>query len=238
MSEQKTFNVLSIIGGNSGTGKTSSLRHLGKETVVLNVERKMLPFADNGVTNIAIGNTPKLFEALNRLADNEEYRIIVIDSFSEWIDILLLECKQTLKGFDVWNEYNSKIQQLFTRLKTMKNKYVFLIGHTEILQNADGDQIFRIKVKGKENEGMIEKHATCVFFSHTIKKPSGRGVEYKFITNTDGKLPAKTPFGMFKEEEEFLIDNDVKKVVQYMERYYKIENKTFPEVQTEVAANA
>lgn len=210
------MNLISLISGTSGSGKSYSLRNLGKDTVVLNVERKMLPFQGN-ITNVPIGSTFKLFEAINRLHNNDTYKNIVIDSFSEFTDLLLAECKHRAKGFDVWNLYNTEIYNLFQALKNVKNKYIFVIGHTEILTDSDGVRIERMKVKGREHEGMIEKNATCVFYSKTIRKQDGQGVDYKFITNTDGSLPAKTPFGMFNE---FLIDNDVAAIVKVFDTFY------------------
>jgi hypothetical protein len=212
------MNLITIIGGGSGTGKSYSLHNLGKDAVVLNVERKMLPFQGKGLVNVPINSTFKLFEAINRLRDNDEYRVIVLDSFSEFCDILLAECKNKAKGFDVWNLYNTEIFNLFQALKSLKNKYVFVIGHTETLMDSDGERIQRMKVKGKENEGMIEKNATCVFYSKTVRKENGQGVEYKFITNTDGYLPAKTPFGMFKD---FLISNDLAAIVKVYDKFYQ-----------------
>lgn len=215
-------NLLTIIGGGSGTGKSTSLRNLGKETVILNTERKELPFASNGITVVNIDSNTKMLSAIDKLGEekNDHIKVVVVDSFSEWADLLLAECKNKFKGFDVWNAYNTGIFDFFNKLKNLKGKYVIVIGHTEILLDSDGDRIQRIKVKGKENEGTIEKHATCVFFSKTIRKESGKGVDYKFITNTDGELPAKTPMGMFKEEEEFFIDNDVKKIILRYEKFY------------------
>ncbi|MDJ1472468.1 AAA family ATPase [Cytophagaceae bacterium DM2B3-1] len=211
------MNLITIIGGGSGTGKSYSLHNLGKDAVVLNVERKMLPFQSKGLVNVPINSTFKLFEAINRLRDNDEFRIIILDSFSEFCDILLAECKNKAKGFDVWNLYNTEIFNLFQALKSLKNKYVFVVGHTETLMDSDGERIQRLKVKGKENEGMIEKNATCVFYSKTVRRQDGNGVDYKFITNTDGYLPAKTPFGMFKD---FLVENDLAAIVKVYDAFY------------------
>ncbi len=213
-------NVLTLIGGGSGNGKSYSLRNLGKDAVVLNVERKMLPFKGKGLVNVPLSSTFKLYEAINRLQNNEEYNTVIIDSFSEYTDILLAECKHKAKGYDVWNLYNTEIYNLFQSLKNLKNKYIFVIGHTETLMDADGIRIERMKVKGREHEGMIEKNATCVFYAKTIRKQDGQGVDYKFITNTDGYLPAKTPFEMFKD---FLIDNDVAAITKVYDKFWSPE---------------
>lgn len=211
------MNLVSLIVGTSGAGKTYSLRNLGADAVVLNVERKMLPFQSKGITNVPVGSSHKLFEAIGRLRDNDKFRVVVIDSFSEWIDLLLAECKNKAKGYDVFNLYNTEIFNFFQALKSLDNKYVFVLGHTETLMDADGERIQRMKVKGKEHESMIEKNATCVFYSKTVRKTDGPGVDYRFITNTDGALPAKTPHGMFAD---FLIGNDVAAIVQAYDKFY------------------
>jgi hypothetical protein len=70
---------------------------------------------------------------------------------------------------------------------------------------------------GKEHEGKVEKFATCVFYSDPKRKQNGRGVEYLFLTNTDGRYPAKTPMGMFNQMH---IDNDIQKVIEVYKNFY------------------
>ena len=214
------LNILSIIAGPSGSGKSSSMRNLGPETVVLNTERKVLPFGERGIVNISVETTAKMDSALERLHANGTFRVVVIDSFSEYVDILMHECKQKAKGYDVYSMFNSELFMFFQRLKSLKGKDVFIIGHPEILTDADGNRIQRLRVPGKINEGMIEKNSVCTFFSKTIRRDDGKGVEYRFITNTDGELPSKTPMGMYNPDNEFLIDNDIKKVIERFNAYY------------------
>ena len=109
----------------------------------------------------------------------------------------MAECKARHKGFEVYNAYNTKVYELFQSLKAIDDKYIFLTGHPEVLQDIDGQTIFRMAIRGKEHEGKVEKFATCVFYCDPRRKQSGKGVEYQFLTNTDGRYSAKTPMGMF-----------------------------------------
>lgn len=220
--------LLTIVAGVSSTGKSTSLRNLGSETVILNTEQKELPFFNEAIMNVPINSVTKLKEAIRRLSENDEKKIIVIDSFSEYVDMVLAECKTKYKGFDVWNAYNTEIYNLFNELKAMKNKYIFVIGHTEVLADPEGARIYRVRAQGKAWEGQVEKTATCVLFSNLVPKTSGKGVLYKFLTNTDGMVPAKTPLGMFDQETELMIDNDIKQVVQRYDAFYKKANPIFP----------
>ena len=56
---------------------------------------------------------------------------------------------------------------------------------------------------------------TYVF--HTVLEEGEMGkMEYKLLTNTDGKRVAKTPLGMFNE---LLIDNDLADIIKIIDDY-------------------
>ncbi|MBY5950525.1 ATP-binding protein [Algoriphagus marincola] len=235
------MNLLTMIVGNPSTGKTTSLRNLDERTIILNYEKKALPFPSNGIVNFPMGPKPSVPRKdgkpgqasmsamdyttyiLDNLKNSEKFDIVVIDSFSAFTDMLLAECKSKYKGFDVFNHYNSGIYEFFQHLKSLENKLVFVISHIEYLQDAEGTMIIRSKIKGKEWEGLVEKEATCVLYSRYVKKPTGKGVFYQFVTNSDGYLPGKTPLGMFDQEKELYIPNDLAQVIQRYRAYYRLD---------------
>lgn len=231
------MNLLTLIEGYHGSGKTSSLRNLGPDSVVLNVERKMLPFnnkkglndlwVEAKITVDAKGNEiteiypfEVTMNYLKALKKRPAIKNIVIDSISELLTHLLAEARIKHKNFDVWNFYNSRIFEFFTLLKSMEGKFVFVLGHIEVLQNADGDMIQRGKVKGKEWEGSLEGTATCVLAAIARQKLEGNGVEHVFMTNTDAVLPAKTPMEMFPQQ---YIDNDLQAVIDRYKEFYNLD---------------
>jgi hypothetical protein len=69
--------------------------------------------------------------------------------------------------------------------------------------------------------GKVEKFATCVFYADRKRKPNGKGVEYLFLTNTDGRYPAKTPMGMYNAMH---IENDISKVIGTYDKFYASTN--------------
>lgn len=235
------MNLLTMIVGNPSTGKTTSLRNLNDKTIILNFEKKALPFPLNGIINFPMeprgrtvgkagsrGGPPmSALDYTNYVLDNlkgsDKFEVVVIDSFSAFTDMLLAECKSKYKGFDVFNHYNSGIYEFFQRLKSLDNKFVFVISHIEYLQDAEGNMIIRSKIKGKEWQGLVEKEATCVLYSRYVKKSTGQGVIYQFVTNADGYLPGKTPLGMFDSEKELYIPNDLSQVIQRFRDYYQKE---------------
>lgn len=236
------MNLLTMIVGNPSTGKTTSLRKLGDKTIILNYERKELPFLSRGIVNFPMGPKPAVpatqgkkgsaamssLDYTNHILDNlrnsEKFQIVIIDSFSAFTDMLLAECKAKYKGFDVFNHYNSGVYEFFQKLKTLENKFVFVISHVEYLQDADGNSVVRAKTKGNEWSGCLEKEATCVFYSRYLKKSTGHGVVYQFVTNSDGYLPGKTPLGMFDADKELYIPNDLAAVIERFKDYYQLDD--------------
>lgn len=55
---------------------------------------------------------------------------------------------------------------------------------------------------------------TYVFYAMAI--PNGDGMDYKFLTNSDGEHVAKTPMGMY---DSLLIDNDMNEILKVIDNY-------------------
>ncbi len=220
------MNAVSIITGDSGTGKTTSCRNLGRDTVLLNVERKALPFKPKGIINQSVENMEELYRNLDRLTVTEKVKTVVIDSFSDISDMVYAACKQRYKGFDIFSNYNSIIYDLFQRIKRLKVDYVFVIAHNELLMDSNGRPIRRVKVRGKEFEGFLERYATCLFCAIPFIDDTSKKVQYKFLCQTDGSYSAKTPMDMFGTD---WIDNDLAQIVEVYDDFYKDSTITLTE---------
>lgn len=215
---------VTIIVGGSGRGKTTSIRTLNpKKTIIFNTEYKPLPFknAGFGERNVYLGTSEALLTSLSQLINSDkpeakEIEVIVIDSFSAWTDMLREECEFKFKGFERWNAYNSKVSELFKLLKK-SNRYAFLIGHDEVIQSEEEGTQRRLKVAGKQWEGMCEKEAVVVLWATTAKSETG-SPRYVFQTQTNGVTSAKSPMGMF---DDFEIDNDLGMVVSKIADYFE-----------------
>ncbi len=220
--------------GQSGRGKTTSLRNLNPEKVALfNTEMKPLPFPNNKEKwesrNIYLGKWDEsmkplspyiLFDYLTQIRDRKDIEVVVIDSFTSWTDHVAEACVAKYgKSFEVWSEYARQITMLFDLLKS-SGKYCFLIGHDEVVQIED-QATKRLKVGGKKWEGMCEKEALVVLYSTMSRDESGK-LKYVFQTQTDGITSAKSPMGMF---EDFEIDNDLQMIIERMKAFYTDEPK-------------
>ena len=212
--------IISIVGS-SGTGKSTSLRNLPPDkTHIIDLERKGLPFPNAGAFNVKSCSNVKDFDAaLNAALDDSKCEVIVIESFTKYVEVLFTLAQASFKGFDVWSYYARVIRATLDKVKNDRAIVIFT-AIDEIVQiaqtNGDSYNVRRIKVKGKEHEGCIEKEFLMVLFTE-VKRGKDGNVEYVFQTNSDGITSAKTPMGMF---EDLYIPNDINAVINTAKKYY------------------
>ncbi len=162
-----------LVVGPSGIGKTHSFRNMDPvRTGFVNVEDKPMPFAKKFTHERRVKKYTDVLDAIKDFSANGEINCVVVDSFSAYIDLLLAECRKAKKGFDVWNMYAEEIGRLLRYVKLCP-KELFMTAHYEILQ-LEGNGEKRVKVKGKEWEGMIEKEFTIVVFGSKQGEPGKR----------------------------------------------------------------
>lgn len=192
-----------LLVGQSGKGKTYSFRNMNPETTgFLNIEDKPLPFKNRFKYHYRPKTVAETKQALKSLADNKEINAICIDSFSAYVEILLAESRVSKKGFDIWNAYNEEIGKFLSFIKSIQ-KEVFITAHYETL-DIEGDPQKRVKVKGKEWEGIIEKEFTVVLYADS-KFTKGKP-EY-FLNAVAEGTSSKCPPDIFGEDV-MVIPND------------------------------
>lgn len=213
------FHPLIFVVGATGRGKSTGIRNMNPDTtVIINTENKPLPFpgATKFTRHLKTQEPYKAIEYIDQLAKREDIESIVLDSFSAWGDSMYKLARSTEKGWDVQNLYNARMQDLFDAAKS-SNKYVFFIGHPEIVETSDGATVKSVKVKGNEWKGVTEKEATIVLYAEMEADGLGNN-RYFLRTQSDGINNAKSPMGMFDTYE---IENDYAKVVEAVKKYYK-----------------
>lgn len=199
----------------SGKGKTFSARNLDrKSTGFINVENKPLPFKGAFENHVRCNSYSEAYQALIDFAKDPNIECIFFDSFSAYVDLLLLECRKTKKGFDIWNMYNEEIGKLFNLIKRIP-KEVYVTGHYEVL-TPEGSAEKRIKVKGKEWEGIIEKEFTIVLYADR-KLNDKKETEAWFDLALEGSS-SKCPPDMFEGNK---IPNDCEYIQKHILEYIK-----------------
>jgi len=204
-----------LIVAPSGYGKTMSARNLNKETTgMINVENKPLPFKGGFKYHIKPKTVTEATNALIEYAKDPKITSIFLDSISAIFDIALLDCRNRYKGFDVWNAYNTEIQKFIDLIKRVP-KEVFITAHYEIL-GIEGSQEKRVKVKGKELEGVIEKDFTIVLYSG--KKFNDKGIPEYYLNLVEENTSAKCPPDIFGEGV-LRVSNDCNEVLKKIEEF-------------------
>lgn len=222
-------NLLAIVG-NSGSGKSTSLRTLDpKETFIINVASKPLPFK-GWRTNYTVWNKDNQNGNFINTSDVEVIGkiLVYINSKRPEIKNVIIEDAQYIMGFEAMDRAKEKsfdkftdiAQKFYTILKTgvqmRDNLNVVALCHAENSGTAD-DPKWKIKTVGKmiDNVITVEGLFTYVLFTQ-VSRDSDNKVTYSFITHSDGSNTAKTPFGCFEED---LIPNDMQLVLNAIDEF-------------------
>lgn len=221
-----------IILGKSGTGKSSSIKGLNpKETVVLNVLGKKLPF--KGSSKLYNTENKNLFrvddysQTINMLQGIDKnatyvHNIIIDDSIYIMRKEYFKRAKET--GYGKYTELAMHFQQIISTIESMRDDLnVFLILHSEDIQSDKTTVGYKVSTIGQllDNQYNPVEVVPTVLYS-SIKYDDKGAATYGFYTHRfmDGmiEIPAKSPDGMFEEN---FIPNDLGFVTEAMKQYYE-----------------
>ena len=199
--------VIVMVYGQSGTGKSTSLRKFAPEDVcIVNVSGKPLPFR----------NKHKTFKTDDYMAIDAAIRkapakSIVID------DATYLMTGEYMRNAKVtgYQKFVDMALNYYTLVKTAAalpdDKIVYFMGHSDT--DANGNEKF--KTIGK----MLDEKITLEGMFTIVLKTAVSDGKYQFSTRNNGQDTVKTPVGMFDDP---LIDNDLAMVDKTIREYYGI----------------
>jgi len=213
-----------IIGG-SGTGKSDSLRNLNpKETVIIKVYNKMLPFPEVDYPENHIISTDKTAEIgaiLKGISkDAPHIKRVVIDD-SQYIAANEFMRRSKEKTFDKFTDIGKNMWQTSQDITNLRNDLiVYQLLHDEDVLDADGYRKRKAKTIGKlvDEKLTFEGMYTIVIFTE-VRQTAEKQMEYNFVTQNVGNTTAKTPRGMF---EDLYIPNDLNAVDSKIREFYKL----------------
>lgn len=220
-----------MILGKSGTGKSTSIKTLNpKETVVLNVLRKRLPFKGSSsiynAENKNLFNVDEYSQIINMLNSIDKSAAHVKNVIIE--DMTYVMRKEYFKrakeaGYNKYTELAQHFQQIISTCESMRdNINVFFILHSEDVQSDKVNVGFKVSTIGAliDNQYNPVEVVPMVLYS-AIKYDDKGNAHYGFYTHRcmEGtvEIPAKSPDGMFEQD---YIDNDLQTVVNAMTEYY------------------
>lgn len=209
-----------LILGESGTGKTCSLRNLDpKNTLLIQPVRKPLPFRSTGWkeikqkgdgNNIFVCSNP---QAIINCMHASPFDVIVVDDW-QYILASMYMAARNVKGFDKFTEIGGAGFDIAKAASELgENKRVYVLAHT----TSDEFGNTRIKTLGKllDDKIVVEGMFTTVLRTHV---ENGR---YLFSTQNSGSDTVKSPMGMFSEQ---YIENDLAAIDRVICDYYGITN--------------
>lgn len=215
-----------LIVGESGTGKSTSIRTLPPETtVVLNTEIKALPMRNHNSYKVVDINTYKMLDNALRYYASEKggkYKYLVLDSFTSMTEIIDKYTSAVFQGFEQWKQYNLLIYDIINRIKQLKQQ-VFVMGIPEQKSEAFNEVKKYIRVKGNELKyGNIEKEFSIVLYTNPIyDEDSGEMEDVEMLYRPNRKNSAKAPVGLFTTRPK----NDAVFIANAIAKFYKEERK-------------
>jgi len=205
---------LIIIIGESGTGKSTSLRNLNQEeTIIVNVGGKRMPFKGGdkkfGKNILHTTNSNKVCGWLQKMKDKKDIKNIIIDDF-QFLGGFEYIARANEKGYEKFSQIaQSMFMPLHEATNMRDDQKVFVLAHQEIDERGRA----KIKTVGKmvDNAINLESLATIVLYTEV------KDGEYLFRTHNTGSNTGKSPMGMFETD---LIENDLQKVIDIINNYY------------------
>jgi len=216
------------IVGQTGTGKSTSIKHLDpKETYIINVAKKELPFRgseklynEENKNYKEIDRADLIIDQLLKVSKNAPHiKNIIIEDSNYLMGFTLLD-QISIKGFEKFSIMAKEMVELFKTARKLRDDIkVFYFTHPETIE--DGGEIigYKIKTAGKliDNQIVLEGLFTVCLYTHVDEGKDGSAT-YNFVTNRFKKYPAKSPDGMF---EKILIPNNLQEVANSVDNYYK-----------------
>lgn len=212
-----------VIGimGESGSGKTTSMRELDpKTTFYIDCDKKGLSWKGwrnqysfeklNYMATDTIGTVDQILDKINTQDNMKHIKVVVIDTLN---GLMVADEVRRMKekGYDKWQDLAQCVWELLDRLYTLRDDLtIIVICHSQTQKDEDGYVFTRIKTSGKKLDKLnVESKLTTVLYA--IAKDG----EYVFQTKANNST-AKTPMGAFEADE---IPNNIVDVLKALKDY-------------------
>jgi hypothetical protein len=212
------MSIATMILGESGTGKSTSLRNLEPaRTLLIQTIRKPLPFRSAGwkvkASMKADGNIIQTdsAEIIERAMRSLTQEVVVIDDFQYMLANEFMR-RSDEKGFDKFTDIGRHAWGVLNAATALADdRRVYILSHTAT------DDIGRTKMKtiGKLLDEKITPEGMVTICLRTVVRDGS----YFFSTQNSGSDTTKSPMGMF---EDLLIPNDLAAVDTAICDYYGI----------------
>ena len=208
------MSIATLILGQSGTGKSTSLRNLNPNDVLLIQSiRKPLPFrskewkplTSEGGSIYVSDNSEQIIKVMKKCT-----RPIIILDDMQYIMANEYMRRAQETGFSKFTEIGKKTWDIFNTASQLEDsKRVYILSHTD--ENDQGKT--KIKTIGK----MLDEKITLEGMVTVCMQTAVINDQYVFMTRNNGNNTVKTPIDMFSDEH---IPNDLNAVDQAICNFY------------------
>jgi hypothetical protein len=222
---------LVIVLGSSGSGKSTSIKTLNpKETVVINVLGKDLPFKGSRV------NYTKENKNLVQSSNWDSVRSMIVSISQKFLNVKNIIIDDAIyimrteffdrskeSGFNKYNELADHFRKIISECSNLRNDItVFMMLHTETVENEGSVIGYKASTVGKLLDKMYNPLESVSITLFCQPKYDDRGKpEFGFWTHpmkVNGiEIPAKSPDEMFEDD---FIPNSLQYVLDKMHEYY------------------
>lgn len=196
-----------MILGESGSGKTYSIKNMDAEKVgIFAVEKSLLPFKNKGFKVAKNANYNMIMSALK---NPQLKRYVIDDSQYLMVNEFFDRAKDTgyQKYTDIGLHFRNLVHHINQNLPD--DVIVYFLHHTEIDSNTG-------KTKAKTVGKMLDNYLTVEGCFNIVLQAVAEGSEHYFVTQSDGSNTAKSPEDMFAIK----IANDLRAVDTAIRDYY------------------
>jgi hypothetical protein len=218
--------LIGIVGA-TGTGKSTSIKHLNpEETYIINTAKKELPF--KGAEKLynaekknykEIDEITEITRLLKTISEKAPHIKNVIIEDSNYMMSFRMADKATEVGFQKFTILAKDMVDLFREARKLRDDLkIFYFTHPETIE--DGGEIvgYKMKTSGKMLDNQIVLEGLFTICLYTLVEEAKDGTaSYNFLTNRYRKYPAKSPDGMFSEVK---IPNNLQVVADTVDAYY------------------
>lgn len=196
-----------MIMGQSGTGKSTSLRNFGADEITLiNVNGKPLPFR----TRFSHTFRTDDYKEIDRILSGLKTKVVVIDD-SQYLMANEYMRRSNENGYQKFMDIGKNFWDLIHSVESLpEDVTVYFLHHVQMDENG----YTKAKTIGKMLDEKINVEG---MFSIVLRTVVTDG-KYLFSTQCNGFDTCKSPLGLF---EKLYIDNDLKLVDEAIRSYYQ-----------------
>jgi hypothetical protein len=211
-----------LILGESGTGKSTSLRNLDpSKTLLIQAIRKPLPFKANGwkvrASLKSDGNVIQTDDAalIEKLLRQSPHEIVVVDDYQATLTGEFMR-RSGETGYQKYTDIGRNVWNICMAAGDLApHRRIYILSHT----STDEFGHTRMKTVGK----MVDQYVVPEGFFTIVLRTLRRDQQYVFSTQTNGLDCCKSPLGMFEDQ---FIDNDLAEVDRTVCEFYGTEMTT------------